>query len=111
VFASYLEREEDRRDIAILRRLRLRYFTPDELLRLFHFNLPHEAPSVRWPESVSRKTKYKLIGNSVNVEVIRRLIDYLVEGDTVTADGVPQRSSAPARILTHQLTHGMKRLN
>ncbi|KAK0506399.1 S-adenosyl-L-methionine-dependent methyltransferase [Armillaria luteobubalina] len=51
-------------DLAILRPLRLRYFTPNELLRIFDF----DSSSFQWPDNVSRKTKYRLIGNSVNVK-------------------------------------------
>ncbi|KAK0207955.1 S-adenosyl-L-methionine-dependent methyltransferase [Desarmillaria ectypa] len=62
-------------DLAILRPLRLRYFTPNELLRIFDFD-----PSLfQWPDDVSRKTKYRLIGNSVNVRVVAALIDHLFE--------------------------------
>ncbi|KAF7367457.1 tRNA (Cytosine(38)-C(5))-methyltransferase [Mycena sanguinolenta] len=63
--------------------LRLRYFTPEELLRLFCFapvpcSSPSEPPFI-WPENISRKTKYRLIGNSVNVRVVQELIEYLFE--------------------------------
>ncbi|KAK0444948.1 S-adenosyl-L-methionine-dependent methyltransferase [Desarmillaria tabescens] len=62
-------------DLAILRPLRLRYFTPDELLRIFDF----DPLLFQWPDDVSRKTKYRLIGNSVNVRVVAALIDHLFE--------------------------------
>ncbi|KAJ7102547.1 S-adenosyl-L-methionine-dependent methyltransferase [Mycena belliarum] len=74
--------------------LGLRYFSPAELLRLFAFTAPHgnarrnkntppqnaldERPFV-WPGGVSRKTQYRLIGNSVNVRVVQELIGYLFE--------------------------------
>ncbi|KIJ33035.1 hypothetical protein M422DRAFT_61507 [Sphaerobolus stellatus SS14] len=80
----------------ILRPLQLRYFTPDELLRIFHFN-PVGVPTYtsgmesekveastsvfHWPQSTSIKTRYRLIGNSVNVKVVTELIKYLFEGD------------------------------
>ncbi|KAF9455789.1 S-adenosyl-L-methionine-dependent methyltransferase [Collybia nuda] len=71
--------EADPRALEILKPLRLRYFSPIELLRLFHF-IPLGTPSVfSWPEGVSTKTKYRLIGNSVNVEVVERLIEYLFQ--------------------------------
>lgn len=64
--------------IALLRPLRLRYFTPNELLRIFCFHPPSEGePAFSWPPNISRKTKYKLLGNSVNVLVVRHLLDYL----------------------------------
>ncbi|KAJ6573881.1 S-adenosyl-L-methionine-dependent methyltransferase [Mycena vulgaris] len=64
--------------------LRLRYFSPEELLRLFHFNPPPPSGdppqhSFIWPPGISRKTKYRLIGNSVNVTVVQKLIGYLFE--------------------------------
>lgn len=31
-----------------------------------------------WPSSTTRKTRYRLIGNSVNVEVVAQLLRYLV---------------------------------
>ncbi|EJD55273.1 S-adenosyl-L-methionine-dependent methyltransferase [Auricularia subglabra TFB-10046 SS5] len=64
--------------VAILRPLRLRYFTPTELLRIFCFLPPSESQiPFSWPANISRKTKYKLLGNSVNVLVVRHLLDYL----------------------------------
>jgi tRNA (cytosine38-C5)-methyltransferase len=32
-----------------------------------------------WPEGVSRKSKYRLIGNSVNVQVVTELINFLFD--------------------------------
>ena len=65
--------------VRLLDPLKLRYFSPSELLRLFCFDPPRgDGPeSFTWPDAISTKTKYKLIGNSVNVEVVRRLIEYL----------------------------------
>ncbi|KAJ7293950.1 S-adenosyl-L-methionine-dependent methyltransferase [Mycena rebaudengoi] len=61
--------------------LRLRYFSPDELLQLFSFTpLDSRTPSTQpfiWPDGVSRKTKYRLIGNSVNVRVVQELLSFL----------------------------------
>ncbi|KAJ6577108.1 hypothetical protein B0H10DRAFT_927418 [Mycena sp. CBHHK59/15] len=64
--------------------LRLRYFSPEELLRLFSFMPPRQSSNVPehpfvWPDGVSRKTKYRLIGNSVNVRVVQELIRFLFE--------------------------------
>ncbi|KAJ6569515.1 S-adenosyl-L-methionine-dependent methyltransferase [Mycena capillaripes] len=63
--------------------LRLRYFSPEELLRLFTFTPLHDSSSDEhsfiWPEGISRKTKYRLIGNSVNVKVVQELIAYLFQ--------------------------------
>ncbi|GJE94260.1 DNA methyltransferase [Phanerochaete sordida] len=77
--------EEQKRGTAdavrLLDPLRLRYFSPQELLRLFCFDPVSAAGSGQfiWPETISNKTKYKLIGNSVNVEVVRHLINYLFD--------------------------------
>ena len=63
----------------ILRPLRLRYFSPEELLRLFCFEDAGSDSTFRWPEGVSAKTKYRLIGNSVNVLVVSALIECLCQ--------------------------------
>ncbi|KAF5382814.1 hypothetical protein D9757_007279 [Collybiopsis confluens] len=80
--------------VRILHPLRLRYFTPSELLRIFHFNPPppimdhctkissDQSPFI-WPEGISTKTKYRLIGNSVNVHVVTELINFLYEESEV----------------------------
>lgn len=76
------QRAGDDEAIRLLRPLRLRYFTPAELLRLFAF-LPLATElsldTFVWPADISTKTKYKLIGNSVNVRVVTELINYLFE--------------------------------
>ncbi|KAI9510696.1 S-adenosyl-L-methionine-dependent methyltransferase [Russula earlei] len=63
----------DGRAVEILRPLRLRYFSPEELLRLSHFEELGSESTFRWPESVSTKAKYRLLGNSVNVRVKHRI--------------------------------------
>ncbi|KAJ8521752.1 hypothetical protein ONZ45_g1597 [Pleurotus djamor] len=84
IFDQFLEAQKDGDPLAtqILSPLRLRYFSPTELLRLFYFLPPADAAAdIRanfvWPESVSTKVKYRLIGNSVNVLVVTKLIDFL----------------------------------
>jgi tRNA (cytosine38-C5)-methyltransferase len=83
----------DKNAVRILDPLCLRYFTPAELLQIFHFtNTNTSTVNFIWPPGVSTKSKYRLIGNSVNVEVgwlaprkmilivhqvVRRLIVYL----------------------------------
>lgn len=77
--------------VRILYPLRLRYFTPSELLRLFYFDaildnahLSDGGPqSFLWPEGISTKTKYRLIGNSVNVNVVTALINFLFEDGNI----------------------------
>ena len=50
----------------------LRYFTARELLNLFGFPADYAFPS-----SISKKKRYELIGNSVNVTVVRLVLDRL----------------------------------
>ncbi|KAJ6569507.1 hypothetical protein B0H19DRAFT_697036 [Mycena capillaripes] len=63
--------------------LRLRYFSPEEFLRLFDFTTLHDSSgnehSFTWPEVISRKTKYRRIGNSVNVKVVQEPTVYPFE--------------------------------
>jgi tRNA (cytosine38-C5)-methyltransferase len=70
----------DERAAEILRPLQLRYFTPGELLRLFCFEDIGSSSTFWWPDGISTRTKYKLIGNSVNVLVVTALIEYLCQG-------------------------------
>lgn len=73
--------------VRLLDPLRLRYFSPTELLRLFQFEGSSDLSSTSddkpmsfiWPDDISKKTKYKLIGNSVNVKVVTALIEYLFQ--------------------------------
>jgi len=88
------QEENNMEAVTILHPLRLRYFSPSELLRLFAFdqceenqitsNQGQEGKSVGyndfvWPEGITKKTKYRLIGNSVNVKVVTELINFLYE--------------------------------
>lgn len=73
----------DERAVEILRPLRLRYFSPGELLRLFCFEDVGSDSKFRWPNGVSMKTKYRLIGNSVNVLVVTALIECLCQSGYV----------------------------
>ncbi len=77
----------------ILLPLRLRYFSPEELLRLFCFKDAGGDGTFRWPEGVSTKSKYRLIGNSVNVLVVSELIEYLCQRYGSRSVGEPQRVS------------------
>ncbi|KAF7310396.1 Dna methyltransferase [Mycena chlorophos] len=77
VFDTFLaQKAEDA--VRMLDPLRLRYFSPDELLRIFAFRpVSGDAPAFVWPPGLSRKVQYRLIGNSVNVRVVEELIRYL----------------------------------
>ena len=69
--------EGDPNPTAVLAPLRLRYFSPEELSRLFGFGT--DSGPFTWPAEVTKKSKYKLIGNSVNVRVVTELVNYLFE--------------------------------
>jgi tRNA (cytosine38-C5)-methyltransferase len=86
VFDRFLEARSrgDEDAVRILDQLHLRYFTPSELLRIFRFEEPESNEQFLWPPTISLKSQYRLIGNSVNVEVVRHLIDYLFDGDEFT---------------------------
>ncbi|KAH9172832.1 S-adenosyl-L-methionine-dependent methyltransferase [Lactarius sanguifluus] len=73
----------DESAVEILHPLRLRYFSPGELLRLFCFEDVGSDSSFRWPDGISTKTKYRLLGNSVNVLVVTTLIKLLCQSGYV----------------------------
>ena len=52
---------------------KLRKFTPRELLRIFGY-----GDGFHFPESISLEHQYKLIGNSVNVEMIAKVVEVLL---------------------------------
>ncbi|KAI0046214.1 S-adenosyl-L-methionine-dependent methyltransferase [Auriscalpium vulgare] len=78
-FYSFLHAQASGRAdaVSILYPLRLRYLSPSELLRLFSFEEPQKPDSFIWPRGVSTKSKYRLIGNSINVYVVTELIKFL----------------------------------
>ena len=78
VFDNFLQAQKDGDENAldILQPLQLRYFAPAELLRILCFHGQFD-PIFRWPANVTARTKYRLIGNSVNVKVVTELINYL----------------------------------
>ncbi|CCL98331.1 uncharacterized protein FIBRA_00325 [Fibroporia radiculosa] len=102
-FDRFLEAQKSGREAAVrvLDPLRLRYFSPTELLRIFHF-LPtaktEAQESFQWPADLSVKTQYRLIGNSVNVQVVAELIRYLFE-----VEGRPTEESDS--ILLKRMAH------
>jgi tRNA (cytosine38-C5)-methyltransferase len=77
IFSEFLDMREQGLPDAVshLHQLGLRYFSPEELLRIFHISTPERK--FLWPFSITRKTKYRLIGNSVNVAVVTRVIGFL----------------------------------
>lgn len=87
--------------------LRLRYFSPRELLRLFGFPVQCEgnvqkeeevkdetSSGFGFPVDFPRKKAYELIGNSLNVEVAAHLIHFLLSNTGESQKGSyksPQR--------------------
>lgn len=59
----------------LLKSLQLRYFTPTEVTRLMCF--PENGFS--FPVKISNKSRYRLLGNSVNVLVVSELIKLLFD--------------------------------
>ena len=54
----------------------IRFFTPKEILKFLCF-----SEDFSFPENFSDKTKYKLLGNSINVKVVNILMEYLFNGE------------------------------
>ncbi|XP_069911557.1 tRNA (cytosine(38)-C(5))-methyltransferase isoform X3 [Oryctolagus cuniculus] len=60
--------------ITTLSMLKLRYFTPREIANLLGF-----PPEFGFPEKITLKQRYRLLGNSLNVHVVSKLIKMLCE--------------------------------
>ncbi|XP_045766568.1 tRNA (cytosine(38)-C(5))-methyltransferase [Maniola jurtina] len=60
--------------IETLKELKLRFFTPCEVLRLMSF-----PQNYKFPSNVTTKQCYRLLGNSVNVKVISELLKILFD--------------------------------
>ncbi|XP_053429155.1 tRNA (cytosine(38)-C(5))-methyltransferase isoform X3 [Nycticebus coucang] len=54
--------------------LKLRYFTPKEIANILGF-----PPEFGFPEEITVKQRYRLLGNSLNVHVVAKLIKLLYE--------------------------------
>ncbi|XP_047534829.1 tRNA (cytosine(38)-C(5))-methyltransferase [Vanessa atalanta] len=57
-----------------IKQLKLRFFTPNEVLSLMSF-----SKNYKFPENITTKQCYRLLGNSVNVKVITELLKILFE--------------------------------
>ncbi|KAG0249348.1 tRNA (cytosine-5-)-methyltransferase [Mortierella polycephala] len=68
--------EDNARALALLHSLELRYFTEYEVARLMGF--PVKEGKFSFPQSTSLKQRYRVLGNSINVKVVARLIRYLL---------------------------------
>ncbi|XP_006813977.1 tRNA (cytosine(38)-C(5))-methyltransferase-like [Saccoglossus kowalevskii] len=76
-FEKFLKSPSDDDDerISLLKNLQLRYFTPREVANLMCF-----PPEFSFPESISLKQRYRLLGNSLNVHVVAVLLQkYLLD--------------------------------
>ena len=60
-------------DMTLLRNLRLRYFTPSEIARLHCL-----SSNFGFPASVSRKQRWKVLGNGLNAHVVAVLMRLLL---------------------------------
>lgn len=81
MFEKFLQArsQNDTSAFQILDVLRLRYFSPTELLRLFGFQGTGDENGFKWPSGMTAKSKYRLIGNSVNVDVVVHLLQFLFQ--------------------------------
>ena len=57
----------------MLKELRLRYFSPSEICLLLGF-----PPEFSFPDSVTLKQQYKVLGNSLSVSVVGLLVLSLI---------------------------------
>lgn len=58
--------------LALLKKLQLRYFTPDEVAKLMSF-----PQQFSFPDTTTNRQRYRLLGNSINVLVVSKLINIL----------------------------------
>jgi tRNA (cytosine38-C5)-methyltransferase len=64
--------------------LKLRHFSPVEIARLHRFPvdaIPEGGQGFVFPEDLSERSKYRAIGNSLNVEVVGTLLKNVLFGD------------------------------
>ncbi|KAM6970958.1 tRNA (cytosine(38)-C(5))-methyltransferase [Tautogolabrus adspersus] len=68
-----LDQKSEEEKLQQLLKLKLRYFTPREVANLMGF-----PESFSFPEQISTKQKYRVLGNSLNVVVVARLLQLMV---------------------------------
>ena len=66
------EIEKSHENLSLKKALKLRFFTAGEVAKLMSF-----PSNFSFPESISEKQRYKLLGNSINVLVVSELINLL----------------------------------
>ncbi|PIO39972.1 hypothetical protein AB205_0037170 [Aquarana catesbeiana] len=64
----------DEEKLTKLSTLKLRYFTPREIANLHGF-----PADFGFPEKITSKQRYRLLGNSLNVHIVARLITLLLQ--------------------------------
>ncbi|KAI9248551.1 S-adenosyl-L-methionine-dependent methyltransferase [Phascolomyces articulosus] len=66
--------EDEQEALALLKSLKLRYFTPREVANLMGF-----PDNFTFPELSTIKQKYRTLGNSINVRLVSELMIYLMK--------------------------------
>ncbi|KAM8967609.1 tRNA (cytosine(38)-C(5))-methyltransferase [Pelodytes ibericus] len=69
-----LETSTEEEKLAQLTTLKMRYFTPKEIANLHGF-----PPQFDFPDKVTTKQQYRLLGNSLNVHIVAKLITVLLQ--------------------------------
>uniref|UniRef100_A0AAG5CVY0 DNA methyltransferase 2 n=1 Tax=Anopheles atroparvus TaxID=41427 RepID=A0AAG5CVY0_ANOAO len=70
IYQLAVDAPEDGVKLALLKQLHMRYFTPKEVAKLMSF-----PECFSFPESVTQKQRYRVLGNSVNVFVVSVLLE------------------------------------
>ncbi|ORZ32655.1 S-adenosyl-L-methionine-dependent methyltransferase [Catenaria anguillulae PL171] len=74
---AQIERKEPVTDVENpLLPLRLRFFSPREVANLMCF-----PPEFEFPKGISEKQKYRLLGNSINVLVVGKVMQFMLDMD------------------------------
>lgn len=68
-----IDKTED--NLKLKQNLQLRFFSPSEISRLMSF-----PKQFSFPDTVNDKQRYKLLGNSINVQVVGELIKLMASG-------------------------------
>ncbi|KAM4705617.1 tRNA (cytosine(38)-C(5))-methyltransferase isoform 2-T2 [Rhinophrynus dorsalis] len=71
-----LEQLTEEEKLAKLLMLKMRYFTPREIANLHGF-----PPEFGFPAKVTTKQQYRLLGNSLNVHIVAKLISILLQSE------------------------------
>lgn len=70
---------DEEKQVELLRKLKLRYFSPREVANLMGF-----PPEFSFPETSTIKQRYRTLGNSISVKLVSELMRYLMkEGNPI----------------------------